>query len=53
MTLKERLAVANERLQPHVLRAVLALPEPVQRRLAGPPVVRDGQQLATDTQLTL
>lgn len=29
------------------------LPEPVQRRLAGPPVVLDGQTLATDTQLML
>ncbi|MBB6628464.1 alpha/beta hydrolase [Nocardioides sp. KIGAM211] len=32
---------------------MLALPEPVQRRLVGKPVVRDGQTLATDVQLSL
>lgn len=36
-----------------LLTTALGLPEPVQRRLAGRPVVLDGQQLATDTQLLL
>jgi len=36
-----------------VLSTALGLPEPVQRRLAGRPVVVDGQTLATDTQLML
>lgn len=36
-----------------LLSTMLGLPEPVQRRLAGPPVVIDGQRLATDTQLLL
>ena len=31
----------------------MGLPEPVQRRLAGKPVVRDGQTLAPDVQLML
>jgi acetyl esterase len=35
------------------LRTALALPEPVQRLLAGRRVVRDGQTLAADTQLML
>ena len=35
------------------LRAVLGLPDSLQRRLAGPPVVVDGQTLAVDTQLVL
>ncbi|WP_245750110.1 alpha/beta hydrolase [Nocardioides terrae] len=35
------------------LATALVLPEPVQRRLAGRPVVVDGQTLATDTQLML
>ncbi len=34
-------------------RALLALPEPVKRLLAGPPVVIDGQTLAVDPQLVL
>jgi acetyl esterase len=36
-----------------ILRAVMALPEPVQRVLAGRPVVVDGQTLATETQLMM
>lgn len=43
----------RERLETIGLRAALALPEPVQRRLVGRPVVRDGQTLATDVQLML
>jgi acetyl esterase len=43
----------QERLESMALRAVLALPEPVQRVLAGRRVVRDEQTLATDTQLSL
>jgi acetyl esterase len=42
-----------ERAESFVLRAALGLPEPVQRVLAGRPVVRDGQTLATDVQLML
>ena len=36
-----------------LLRAALGLPEKVQRRLAGAPVVLDGQTLAVETQLLL
>jgi acetyl esterase len=36
-----------------MLRAAMGLPEPVQRRLAGRPVVVDGQTLAPDLQLML
>ncbi|WP_231123558.1 alpha/beta hydrolase [Nocardioides sambongensis] len=36
-----------------VLKTLLALPEPVVRRLAGAPYVADGQTLAPDTQLML
>jgi acetyl esterase len=43
-------AGAVERL---TLTTALGLPEPVQRRLVGPPVVVDGHTLATDTQLML
>ena len=42
-----------ERLEAVTLRAALALPEWVQRLLAGRRVVHDGQTLATDTQLML
>lgn len=35
------------------VRALLSLPEPVQRRLAGKPVILDGQVLDTETQLLL
>ncbi len=36
-----------------LLRSALSLPETTQRRLAGPPVVLDGQTLAVETQLLL
>ena len=42
-----------QRGQAATLRAALGLPEPAQRRLAGRPVVVDGQTLATDLQLML
>ena len=37
----------------HLLTAVLALPSPVKRRLAGAPVTRDGLRLDVDTQVVL
>src|SRR5688572_31805697 len=43
----------THRLQALAVRAVLALPERAQRVLAGRPVVREGQILATETQLLL
>lgn len=43
----------RERVERIALRAALGLPEPVQRRLVGRPVVRDGQTLDTDVQLLL
>jgi acetyl esterase len=36
-----------------LVRAIFALPRPLRRRLAGPPVWRDGQQLSLDAQLIL
>jgi acetyl esterase len=45
--------ITLERLESLTLRTALALPEPVQRALAGRRVVHDGQTLATDTQLML
>jgi acetyl esterase len=45
--------ISRERLDTLALRTALALPEPVQRVLAGRPVVRDGQTLAADVQLSL
>ena len=50
MTALTRARAAVERT---LLVTALGLPEAVQRRLAGAPVVLDGQQLATDTQLLL
>ena len=44
---------ASERVERAVLRVLLALPAPLKRRLAGPPVVRDGLELDLDTQLLL
>jgi acetyl esterase len=41
------------RVEALALAGALALPERVQRRLLGPPVVRDGQTLATETQWLL
>ncbi len=46
-------ARAAETLEPRALRAVTALPEPVLRRLAGRPVLREGQRLAPDLQVML
>lgn len=42
-----------EKAEPAVLRALMALPRPVMRALAGRPVVVDGQVLDTETQLML
>jgi acetyl esterase len=42
-----------ERVERMGLRAAMGLPEPVQRRLAGRPAVRDGQTLDVDLQLML
>jgi len=47
------LAAADERVKGAVLRGALALPDRVQRVLAGRRVTIDGQTLATDTQLML
>ncbi|GAA3117882.1 hypothetical protein GCM10017687_34340 [Streptomyces echinatus] len=41
------------RAQAVALRAAFALPRPLRRLLAGPPVQRDGQELALDAQLLL
>jgi acetyl esterase len=49
----ERLQATRHHLERLSLRTAMALPEPVQRLLAGRPVVRDGQTLATDVQLML
>ncbi len=46
----QRLAAA---LEPTVFRALMMLPTPVQRRLAGRPVILDGQTLDTETQWML
>ncbi|MCW2842449.1 MAG: Alpha/beta hydrolase fold-3 domain protein [Nocardioides sp.] len=53
MTLAQRLTPARTLLEKGLLNASMALPERVQRRLAGRRVVRDGQTLATDLQLML
>ena len=53
MTITEHLTSAAHRSEQFAFRAAMALPEAVQRRLAGRPVVRDGQTLAADTQLML
>jgi acetyl esterase len=42
-----------EKIEAGTLRAALGLPDRLQRLLAGPPVVLDGQTLAVDTQLML
>ena len=44
---------AGERVERAVLRTLLALPEPVKRRLAGAPLRRDGLTLDLETQLLL
>ncbi|TYL45577.1 alpha/beta hydrolase [Nocardioides sp. BGMRC 2183] len=43
----------QQSIEATVLKALLGLPEPVVRRLAGAPYVADGQTLAADTQLML
>ncbi|WP_435748227.1 alpha/beta hydrolase [Nocardioides sp. SYSU DS0663] len=48
-----RLSQLRTTVEAATLRGLMALPEPVQRRLAGRPVVKDGQILATDLQLML
>jgi acetyl esterase len=53
VTLQARAVAANLRLKTLLVRSAGNLPESVQRRLAGRPVVRDGQTLAADTQLIL
>ncbi len=53
MTQRPRIAAVQHRLERMTLKGALGLPEPVQRMLAGRRVVRDGQTLATDTQLML
>jgi acetyl esterase len=53
VTAADRLAALRTSLEPWVLRGALGLPEAVQRRLAGAPVVRDGQTLSSDTQMVL
>ena len=42
-----------ERLETRLLRFVLSLPETARRRLAGRPVVRDGESLSTEARLVL
>jgi acetyl esterase len=46
-------AGVQDRFEALALRAAMGLPEPVQRRLGGAPVVLDGQTLAPETQLML
>ena len=48
-----KLEKLTEILEPAVFRALLGLPVAVQRRLAGRPVIVDGQTLDTETQLML
>ena len=43
----------GERVERAVLRSLLALPQPLKRRLAGPPIERDGLTIDLDTQLLL
>lgn len=51
--MNERLVALLHRAESLTLRGAMGLPEPVQRLLAGRRIVRDGQTLATDTQLML
>ncbi len=43
----------NERLERTLGRFILELPDAVKRRIAGPPLLRDGQQLELNTQVLL
>jgi acetyl esterase len=49
----ESLRKVVDRVEPAALRALLGLPTPVQRALAGRPVTLDGQRLDTETQWML
>ncbi|MBD8868312.1 alpha/beta hydrolase [Nocardioides donggukensis] len=51
--MRPRLAAVQARIQGRTLAGLLSLPDPVLRRLAGPPVVVDGQTLDPGTQLVL
>jgi len=51
--MRRLLGSARARTERLALSRVLDLPTSLQRRLAGPPVVRDGQRLAVDVQLAL
>lgn len=53
MTFRKYAAAANRSLQKLAFNRAMNLPASAQRRLAGPPVVLDGQTLAVDTQLML
>ena len=53
MAIQERVRGVRHEVERRVLTAALSLPEPVQRRLGGRPVLLDGQTLAADTQLML
>lgn len=53
MSIGPRRKSATQRAQTLALRVALGLPEPIQRFLGGRAIVRDGQTLATDTQLML
>jgi acetyl esterase len=50
---RPRIVAFRHSLERMTLKGVLGLPEPVQRVLAGRRVIKDGQTLATDTQLML
>ena len=51
--MRTRLAPLVEAAEPAAFRALMALPTPVQRLLAGRTIVRDGQRLDTETQWML
>lgn len=53
MSILERLAGVGPLVESQVLKVTMGLPEALQARLAGTPVVLDGQTLATETQLML
>lgn len=52
-TMRDRIASVAQRAEPAVVRRLLGLPPRVLRRLAGRPVVRDGQTLDVETQVLL
>ncbi len=53
VSIKQRVAGLGAVAESSLLRVAMALPESVQARLAGKPVVLDGQTLAPETQLLL